>query len=209
MLDGDEWVINGTKQFITNSGTPITSVVVITAVTGEKKGKDGNLKKELDRFLVPTDTPGFTAEGATTRSAGTPPTRTRSRSRTCACPAANLLGERGRGYANFLQVLDEGRIAFAALCAGAAQGCLEEALRYAKERVVFGKPIGENQYVAFMIAQMQARVHTAHLCSWMRRARWSPASLSRPRQRSPRWSRAKPPWTTPATRRRSGAATGS
>jgi short/branched chain acyl-CoA dehydrogenase len=85
-------------------------------------------------------------------------------------PAANLLGERGRGYANFLRILDEGRIAFAALCAGAAEGCFDEALSYAKKRTVFGHPIGENQYVAFKIANMQARAHAAHL-TWMDAAR--------------------------------------
>ncbi len=163
--EGDDavWVINGTKQFITNSGTPITSVVVITAVTGEKKGKDGNVKKELTSFLVPTDTPGFTAEESYDKvgwhTSDTHPLTLKD----VRVPASNMLGERGRGYANFLQVLDEGRVAFAALCAGAAQGCFEEALRYAKERVVFGKPIGENQYVAFKIAKMEARAHTAHL----------------------------------------------
>jgi alkylation response protein AidB-like acyl-CoA dehydrogenase len=161
--DAAEWVINGSKQFITNSGTPITSVVVITAVTGEKKGKDGSLKKELTCFLVPTDTPGFSAEESYDKvgwhTSDTHPLVLED----VRVPAANMLGERGRGYANFLTVLDEGRIAFAALCAGAAQGCFEEALRYAKERVVFGKPIGENQYVAFKIANMQARAHTAHL----------------------------------------------
>jgi len=163
--EGDDavWVINGTKQFITNSGTPITSVVVITAVTGEEPRADGTVKKELSSILVPTDTPGFVAEPSYDKvgwhTSDTHPLRLTD----VRVPAANLLGERGRGYANFLQVLDEGRIAFAALCAGAAQGCFEEALRYAKERIVFGKPIGENQYVAFKIAKMQARAHTAHL----------------------------------------------
>lgn len=161
--DAAEWVINGTKQFITNSGTPITSVVTITAVTGEKTLPDGTVKKELSSILVPTDTPGFVAEQAYDKvgwhtSDTHPLTLTDVR-----VPAANLLGERGRGYANFLRILDEGRIAFAALCAGAAQGCFEEALRYAKERSVFGKPIGENQYVAFKIAAMRARAYTAHL----------------------------------------------
>ena len=137
VLDGDEWVINGTKQFITNSGTPITSVVVITAVTGEKKGKDGNLKKELTSFLVPTDTPGFTAEESYDKvgwhtSDTHPLTLVDVR-----IPASNMLGERGRGYANFLQVLDEGRVAFAALCAGRGPGLLRggAALRQAARRV--------------------------------------------------------------------------
>jgi short/branched chain acyl-CoA dehydrogenase len=166
--EGDDavWVINGTKQFITNSGTPITSVVTITAVTGEKVGKNGQVKKELSTILVPTDTPGFVAEPAYDKvgwhtSDTHPLTLTDVR-----VPAANLLGERGRGYANFLRILDEGRIAFAGLCAGAAEGCFDEALRYAKERTVFGHPIGENQYVAFKIAKMRARAHTAHL-AWI------------------------------------------
>ncbi|MCU1416022.1 MAG: acyl-CoA dehydrogenase [Schumannella sp.] len=166
--DGEDavWVINGTKQFITNSGTPITSVVTITAVTGQSTRPDGSIKKELSSILVPTDTPGFTAEPSYDKvgwhtSDTHPLTLTDVR-----VPAANLLGERGRGYANFLRILDEGRIAFAALCAGAAEGCFDEALRYAKQRTVFGHPIGENQYVAFKIANMQARAHTAHL-TWM------------------------------------------
>jgi alkylation response protein AidB-like acyl-CoA dehydrogenase len=166
VLDGDEWVINGTKQFITNSGTPITSVVTITAVTGETVRADGSIKKELSCILVPTDTPGFTAEPSYDKvgwhTSDTHPLTLKD----VRVPASNLLGERGRGYANFLQTLDEGRIAFAALCAGAAEGCFDEALRYAKERVVFGHPIGENQYVAFKIANMQARAHVAHL-AWM------------------------------------------
>ena len=163
VLENGEWVINGTKQFITNSGTPITSVVTITAVTGESTRADGSIKKELSCILVPTDTPGFVAEPAYDKvgwhtSDTHPLTLTDVR-----VPAANLLGERGRGYANFLRILDEGRIAFAGLCSGAAEGCFDEALRYAKERTVFGHPIGENQYVAFKIAKMQARAHTAHL----------------------------------------------
>ena len=163
VLENGEWVINGTKQFITNSGTPITSVVTITAVTGESVRPDGTIKKELSCILVPTDTPGFVAEPSYDKvgwhtSDTHPLTLTDVR-----VPAANLLGERGRGYANFLRILDEGRIAFAGLCSGAAEGCFDEALRYAKERTVFGHPIGENQYVAFKIAKMQARAHTAHL----------------------------------------------
>jgi short-chain 2-methylacyl-CoA dehydrogenase len=165
-LEGGEWVIDGTKQFITNSGTPITSVVTITAVTGEKQWADGSVSKELSSILVPTDTPGFRAEPSYDKvgwhtSDTHPLTLTDVR-----VPEANLLGERGRGFANFLQTLDEGRIAFAALAAGAALGCFEEALRYAKSRNVFGRSIGSNQYVAFKIARMQARAHQAHLV-WM------------------------------------------
>ncbi len=163
VLDGDEWVINGSKQFITNSGTPITSIVIITAVTGTVTRKDGSTGPELSTIIVPTGTPGFVVEESYDKvgwhtSDTHPLTLTNVR-----VPKENLLGERGRGFANFLEALDEGRVAFAALCAGAALGCYEEALRYAKERVVFGKPIGENQYVAFKIAKMRARAHAAHL----------------------------------------------
>ncbi|WP_308799877.1 acyl-CoA dehydrogenase family protein [Agromyces silvae] len=170
VLDGDEWVINGSKQFITNSGTPITKLVTITAVTGEKTAPDGSVKKELSCIIVPNGTPGFTVEPGYDKvgwnTSDTHPLTLRD----VRVPAANLLGERGRGYANFLQSLDEGRIAFAALGTGAAQGCLEEALRYAKERVVFGTNIGANQHIAFKLARMQARVHQARL-AWQDAAR--------------------------------------
>ena len=163
ILDGGEWVINGSKQFITNSGTDITRLVTITAVTGESQRPDGSTKKELSAILVPTPIAGFTVEPAYDKvgwhtSDTHPLTLTDVR-----VPEANLLGERGRGFANFVQTLDEGRIAFAALCTGAAQGCLEEAVRYAGSRNVFGRPIGSNQHIAFTIARMQARVHTARL----------------------------------------------
>jgi short-chain 2-methylacyl-CoA dehydrogenase len=162
-LENGEWVINGTKQFITNSGTEITKLVTITAVTGESIRADGSIKKELTAILVPNGTPGFTVEPAYDKvgwhtSDTHPLTLVNVR-----VPEANLLGERGRGFANFIQTLDEGRVAFAALCTGAAQGCLEEAMRYAKSRNVFGKNIGSNQHIAFKIARMQARVHTARL----------------------------------------------
>ena len=169
-LERDEWVIDGTKQFITNSGTPITSVVTITAVTGERERADGSVKKELSSILVPTGTPGFRAEAPYDKvgwhTSDTHPLTLEN----VRVPESNLLGERGRGFANFLQTLDEGRVAFAALCAGAALGCLEEALRYATTRNVFGRPIGSNQYVAFKIARMQVRAHQAHL-AWMDAAR--------------------------------------
>jgi Acyl-CoA dehydrogenases len=163
-LDGDEWVINGSKQFITNSGTPITSVVTITAVTGEETLPDGTVKKELSSILVPAGTPGFIVEESYDKvgwhTSDTHPLRLEN----VRVPASNLLGERGRGFADFLHALDEGRVAFAALATGAAQGCLEEALRYSRERHVFGRNIGENQHIAFKLARMQARVHQARLC---------------------------------------------
>jgi alkylation response protein AidB-like acyl-CoA dehydrogenase len=163
VLRDGEWVINGTKQFITNSGSEITRLVTITAVTGEDHRADGSIKKELSAIIVPSGTPGFVAEPVYDKvgwhtSDTHPLTLTDVR-----VPEANLLGERGRGYANFLTTLDEGRVAFAALCTGAAQGCLEEALRYAKSRNVFGRPIGSNQHIAFKLSRMQARVHAARL----------------------------------------------
>ena len=162
LIDG-EWVINGTKQFITNSGSEITRLVTITAVTGVSEHPDGSPKKELTAILVPVPTPGFVQEPAYDKvgwhtSDTHPLTLTDVR-----VPEANILGERGRGFANFIQTLDEGRVAFAALCTGAAQGCLEEAIRYSQSRNVFGRSIGSNQYISFKIARMQARVHTARL----------------------------------------------
>lgn len=158
-----EWVINGTKQFITNSGTDITRLVSAIAVTGESTSHDGTLRKELSAIMIPAPTPGFTVlpsyDKVGWHTSDTHPLLFEN----VRVPEANLLGERGRGFANFLRSLDEGRIAFAALCTGAAQGCLEEAIRYAKERNVFGRSIGSNQHIAFTIARMQARVHTARL----------------------------------------------
>ncbi|MEV0296693.1 acyl-CoA dehydrogenase family protein [Nocardia sp. NPDC050710] len=156
VADSGEWIINGRKQFITNSGTDITALVTVTAVTGQSGGK-----KEISTILVPTDTPGFVAEPAYNK-VGWNASDTHPLSFTdVRVPEENLLGERGRGYANFLRILDEGRIAIAALSVGAAQGCVDESVRYAKERLAFGQPIGRNQAIAFKIARMEARAHAA------------------------------------------------
>ncbi|MCU1542930.1 MAG: acyl-CoA dehydrogenase protein [Microbacteriaceae bacterium] len=175
-LDGGDWVINGTKQFITNSGTRITRLVTVTAVTGESTRDDGSVKKELTAILVPSGTPGFTVHPAYDKvgwhTSDTHPLSLDD----VRVPEANMLGERGRGFANFIQTLDEGRVAFAALCTGAAQGCLEEAVRYAASRNVFGRSIGSNQHIAFTISRMQARVHTARL-AWYDAARKLDAGL--------------------------------
>ncbi|MBG6083837.1 acyl-CoA dehydrogenase family protein [Zhihengliuella flava] len=162
-LENGEWVINGTKEFITNSGTDITQHVTVTAVTGQTERKDGSIKKEISTIIVPTDTEGFTAEPAYNKvgwnASDTHPLTLKN----VRVPEENLLGERGRGYANFLSILDEGRVAIAALATGAAQGCVDESVRYAKEREQFGRSIGSNQAIAFKIARMQTRAHTARL----------------------------------------------
>jgi short-chain 2-methylacyl-CoA dehydrogenase len=158
-LDGDEWVINGSKCFITNSGTDITAAVTVTAVTGTRA--DGG--KEISSILVPSGTPGFTVSKKYSKI-GWNASDTRELSFTdCRVPSANLIGERGRGYAQFLRILDEGRIAIAALGVGLAQGCVDECVRYAKERAAFGHTIGTYQAIQFKIADMEARVHTARL----------------------------------------------
>ena len=158
-LDGDEWVINGAKAFITNSGTSITGLVTVAAITGAKP--DG--RPEISTIIVPADTPGFSVDPAYSK-VGWNSSDTHGLSFTdCRVPRANLLGERGRGYAQFLQILDEGRIAIAALATGLAQGCLDESIRYAHERQAFGHPIGHYQAVSFLIADMDVRAHTARL----------------------------------------------
>jgi alkylation response protein AidB-like acyl-CoA dehydrogenase len=158
-LDGDEWVINGTKAFITNAGTDITSLVTVAAVTGAKP--DGG--KEISAIIVPAGTPGFTVSKKYSK-VGWSASDTRELSfADCRVPAENLLGERGRGYAQFLSILDEGRVAIAALATGLAQGCIDECVRYAREREAFGHKIGEYQAIQFKIADMEVRAHTARL----------------------------------------------
>ncbi len=158
-LDGDEWVINGSKCFITNSGTDITSVVTVTAVTGEKP--DGG--KEISAILVPAGTPGFTTGGKYSKVGWNASDTRELFFDDVRVPKENLLGEQGRGYAQFLSILDEGRVAIAALSVGLAQGCIDESVRYAHEREAFGHPIGEYQAIQFKIADMEARAHTARL----------------------------------------------
>ncbi|MEX2289349.1 MAG: acyl-CoA dehydrogenase family protein [Mycobacteriales bacterium] len=156
-LEEGQWVINGSKAFITNSGTEVTTLVTVTAVTG----RTSTGRKEISTILVPVPVQGFTAEPAYDKvgwnaSDTHPLTFVDVR-----VPEENLLGERGRGYANFLHILDEGRIAISALAVGAAQGCVDESVRYAQQREAFGRPIGQHQAIAFKIARMEARVHVA------------------------------------------------
>lgn len=148
-LNGGEWVVNGSKSFITNAGTPITSFVTVTAVTGTSDGR-----KEISAIIVPSGTAGFEV-GKQYRKMGWRHSDTRELAfDDCRVPEAHLLGRRGDGFRNFLQILDDGRIAIAALAVGLAQGCVDESLRYAGEREAFGRPIGSFQALGFKIADM-------------------------------------------------------
>jgi alkylation response protein AidB-like acyl-CoA dehydrogenase len=156
--DGDEWVINGSKAFITNSGTDITSVVTVTAITGVRDGR-----KEISTIMVPARHRGFTISGNYSKVGWKCSDTRELYFDDCRVPVGNLLGERGRGYAQFLSILDEGRIAIAALGVGLAQGCIDECVSYARQRRAFGHAIGSYQAIQFKIADMEARAHTARL----------------------------------------------
>ena len=156
-----EWVINGSKCFITNSGTQITDLVTVTAVTGRKE----NGAPRISTLIVPSGTAGFTV-AAPYSKVGWNASDTRELSFTdVRVPEANLLGDEGRGYAQFLRILDEGRIAISALATGLAQGCVDESVAYSRTRTAFGKPIGANQSIQFKLADMEMRAHTARV-SW-------------------------------------------
>jgi len=160
-LDGDEWVINGSKAFITNSGSDITSLVTVTARTGPD---------EISAIIVPSRTPGMTVEPAY-RKMGWHASDTHGLVfEDCRVPAENLLGERGRGFHQFLSTLDDGRIAVAAMATGVLQACLEESVAYAKERTAFGKPIGSYQAIAFKCADLEMWTEAARLLTY--RAAW-------------------------------------
>ncbi|GAC1540050.1 MAG: acyl-CoA dehydrogenase family protein [Acidimicrobiales bacterium] len=151
-LEDDEWVIDGAKAFITNSGTSITSVVTVTARTGPG---------EVSAIVVPAGTPGFLVDPPY-RKMGWHASDTHGlRFEGCRVPAANLLGERGAGFKQFLAILDEGRIAISALAVGLAQACLDQSVAYAKERNAFGGPIGRYQAVAFKCSDMAVSVENA------------------------------------------------
>jgi short-chain 2-methylacyl-CoA dehydrogenase len=149
-----EWVINGSKAFITNSGTDITALVTVTALTGPG---------ELSSIIVPSGTPGFTVAPGYSKVGWCASDTHELHFDDVRVPAANLLGQRGRGYAQFLRILDEGRIAIAALATGLAQGCVDESLAYAAQRHAFGQPIGQFQAIQFKVADMETRAHTARL----------------------------------------------
>ncbi len=157
-MEDDEWVIDGSKAFITNAGTSITSLITALAITGSSDGR-----REISAIVVPSGTPGFSV-GPEYSKVGWRASDTRELAFAgCRVPAANLLGEQGRGYAQFLAILDEGRIAIAALAAGLAEGCVDECVRYVAERAAFGHQLGYFQSIQFKIADMEARAHTARL----------------------------------------------
>jgi short/branched chain acyl-CoA dehydrogenase len=158
VLDGDEWVINGSKSFITNSGTDITSLVTVTTVTGTTEGR-----KEISAIIVPSGTQGFTVAPKYSKVGWNASDTHELSFADCRVPASHLLGQRGKGYAQFLSILDEGRIAIAAVSVGLAQGCVDECLRYIREREAFGRTIGSYQVIQFKVADMEARAHTARL----------------------------------------------
>jgi short-chain 2-methylacyl-CoA dehydrogenase len=159
VLDGDEWVINGTKCFITNSGTDITSLVTVTAVTGTNP--DGS--KEISSIIVPSGTPGFTVLPGYSKVGWCASDTHELAFDDVRVPASHLLGPRGRGFAQFLRILDEGRIAIAALATGLAQGCVDESIAYARQRHAFGRAIGDFQAIQFKISDMEVRAHTSRL----------------------------------------------
>ena len=164
-LEAGEWVIDGSKAFITNSGTEITGCVTVTALTGERDGG-----KEISAIIVPSGTPGLTVEPPY-RKVGWHASDTHGLTFSdCRVPEANLLGERGRGFAQLLSALDDGRIAVAALALGLAQGCLDESVAYAKDRSAFGRRIAGFQAIQFKLADMRVAVETARLATY--RAAW-------------------------------------
>jgi butyryl-CoA dehydrogenase len=176
-LEGGEWVIDGSKAFITNAGTAITSLVTVLAITGQPGGSDdqgrsgggdggaagGRGRAEISAIIVPAGTPGFTV-GREYSKVGWCASDTRELAFVgCRVPADHLLGERGRGYAQFLKILDEGRVAIAALATGLAAGCVSECLQQVATREAFGHRLGHYQSIQFTLADMEARVHAARL----------------------------------------------
>ena len=166
-LEDGEWVINGSKQFITNAGTDISGLVVITAVTGA--AGEG---REISNLLVPNSTPGY-EQGEPYRKMGWNASDTRPLSFTdCRIPAENLVGRRGAGLRQFLHVLDVGRIGVAAMGVGLAQGAVDQALAYAKERRAFGKPISRFQSIQTKLADLTTEVEATrllvHKSAWLK-----------------------------------------
>jgi short-chain 2-methylacyl-CoA dehydrogenase len=159
-LDEGEWVIDGSKAFISNSGTPITGFVVVACRTED--GEEGG----ISTIVVPADVPGF-AVGPAYRKLGWRSSDTHELSfEACRVPEDHLLGERGKGLGQCLAALDDGRISIAALSVGLAQGCLDASVAYAKDREAFGRPIGAYEAIAFKLADMRAAIEGARLLTY-------------------------------------------
>ena len=156
VLDGNEWVINGTKQFITNIGLDNASLVIITAVTKEKNGKNS-----INTFIVPKGTPGFTLGKKYDKMAWKHSATHECIFEDCRIPKDNFLGQEGKGFAQHMKALQTGRISIGACAVGLAQACLEASLTYAKERVQFGQPIYSFQGISFKIADMAMKIELA------------------------------------------------
>ena len=165
--EGDEWVINGAKVFITNSGTDITGLITVTAKTGVSASGE----PEISAIIVPAGTPGLTVAPKYSKVGWNASDTHELFLDDVRVPATNVLGDEGRGYAQFLRILDEGRIAIAALAVGLSQGCVDESVAYANQRQAFGRSIGSNQSIAFKIADMETRTHLGRLCYYEAGAR--------------------------------------
>ena len=176
--ENGEWVINGAKQFITNAGTDISALVVITAVTGTGRGADGRggersvREREISNLIVPNGTPGY-EPGEPYRKMGWNASDTRPLTfADCHVPEENLLGQRGAGLRQFLHVLDIGRIGVAAMGVGLAQGALDQALAYARERQAFGRPIAKFQAIQSKLANMATEIEATrllvHKAAWLK-----------------------------------------
>ncbi len=157
ILKDKKWIINGSKIFITNAANPLTAVVTVQAVTGTRQ--DG--KKEYSCILVPAGTKGFTAKEMDGKLMWRASNTAELYFDDCEVPEENLLGKRGEGFHQMLKTLDAGRLSIAAMGLGGAQGAFELALKYAKERIQFGRPIGDNQAIAFKLANMAMEIEAA------------------------------------------------
>lgn len=167
-LIDEKWLINGSKCFITNSGTDISGLVIVTAVTGKRE--DG--RSEISNFIIPRETEGY-SQGPKYAKMGWRASDTRELIFSdCKIPKENLLGDLGSGFRQFLQVLDAARISMAALSVGVAQACLDASLKYAKERIQFGRPISKFQAISFKLADMATEIEHARLmyykASWLK-----------------------------------------
>ncbi len=169
---GGEWVIDGSKAFITNAGTSITSLVTVLARTGGEPAAERG-QREISAIIVPAGTEGFTVGGKYSKVGWSASDTRELAFDSCRVPADNLLGERGRGYAQFLQILDEGRVAIAALATGLAAGCVAECLRHVADREAFGHHLGHFQAIQFKLADMESRAHSARLAWYDAAARLS------------------------------------